>query len=140
MALPPECQEAAVHDQREPYYSHTQSDPAQSGLRFPQDPLALEENEEATWAPPQRMCHAVRAFRTFEAPFTHNAAERDIRMLKVKRKISGCFRKIHAAEGFSKICGFISTVRKQDVSVFGVLRSTVIGPVWIPNGLAPARA
>ena len=65
-------------------------------------------------------------------PFTHNAAERDIRVLKVKMKISGCFRKIHAAEGFSKIRGFISTARKQGASRFGVLRSTVIGPVWIP--------
>ena len=54
-------------------------------------------------------------------PFTHNAAERDIRMLKVKTKISGCFRKVHAAEGFSKIRGFVSTVRKQGSSMFGGL-------------------
>ena len=70
-------------------------------------------------------------------PFTHNGAERDIRMLKVKMKISSCFRKIHAAEGSSKIRCFISTVRKQGVSVFGVLRSTVIGPVWIPKRTHP---
>ena len=61
-------------------------------------------------------------------------------MLKVKMKISGCFRKIHAAEGSSKICGLISTVRKQGASVFAVLRSSGIGPVWIPDGLAPAMA
>ena len=61
-------------------------------------------------------------------------------MFKVKMKILGGFRKIYAAEGFSKIRGFISTARKQDASVFGVLKSTVVGPVWIPNGLAPAMA
>ena len=73
-------------------------------------------------------------------PFTHNAAERDIRMLKVKMKLSECIRKIHAAERFSKIRGFISTAREPGASAFGVLKSTVIGPVWIPNGLAPAMA
>ena len=55
-------------------------------------------------------------------PVTHNGAERDIRMLKVKIKISDRFSKIHAAEKFS-------TVREPGVSVFGVLKSTVIGPV-----------
>ena len=44
-------------------------------------------------------------------------------MFKVKMKILGGFRKIYAAEGFSKIRGFISTARKQDASVFGVLKS-----------------
>ena len=74
----------------------------------------------------------------FEVRFTHNRAERNIRMLKVRLKISSCFRKIHATEEFSKICGIISTVRRQEASVFWVLRSSVLGPVSISNGLAPA--
>ena len=87
-----------------------------------------------------RRAEVLRFIDDFEVPFANNGAERDIRMFKIKMKISGCFRKIHTTEGFSKIRGFISTARKQGVSVFRILRSTVIGPVWIHNGLAAAMA
>lgn len=60
----------------------------------------------------------LRFLSTPNVPFTNNQAEQDIRMMKVKQKISGGFRSIKGADAFATIRGFISTMRKQDHNVF----------------------
>lgn len=54
-------------------------------------------------------------------PFTNNLAERDLRMMKLKQKISGCFRTEHGAHSFAIIRSFISTVQKQCKNIFQYL-------------------
>lgn len=62
-------------------------------------------------------------------PFTNNQAERDIRMMKCKQKISGGFRSTKGAEIFARIRGFISTARKQGWNIFESIQQVVRGCV-----------
>ena len=66
---------------------------------------------------------AILAFAEFEAvPFTNNQAERDIRPIKTKLKISGCFRTADGANRYARIQSFISTCRKNNANVFEQLK------------------
>jgi hypothetical protein len=49
-------------------------------------------------------------------PFSNNDAKRPVRMFKVSRKVSGCFRALDTAEGFCKIRGYIVSREKNGLS------------------------
>ena len=65
-------------------------------------------------------------------PFTNNLAERDLRMVKVKHKISGTFRSHLGALCYCRIRGYISTMKKQDINILSALSSVFVG-----NPLSP---
>ena len=67
----------------------------------------------------------LRFLEREEVPFTNNQAEQDIRMMKVKQKISGGFRTPQGAETFCLIRGFLSTCRKQGLNLFQSLNLTI---------------
>jgi transposase len=77
---------------------------------------------------------AVLAFLdNFAVPFDNSLAERDIRMVKVQQKVSGCFRSLDGAHAFCRIRGSISTLRKQGLSVLHALQAVMLGHPVFPS-------
>ena len=68
-----------------------------------------------------------------EIPFSNNQAEQDIRMLKVKQKISGGFRTLQNAEIFARIRSYISTEQKQGVRAWEALAKVFDGAYLSPD-------
>ncbi|MGZ3640452.1 MAG: IS66 family transposase [Ktedonobacterales bacterium] len=68
----------------------------------------------------------------FAIPFDNNQAERDLRMLKVQQKVSGAFRASRGADAFSRIRGYLSTLRKQGVALLAALETVFAGRPLYP--------
>jgi transposase len=70
--------------------------------------------------------------RDFSVPFDNNQSERDLRMLKVKQKISGCFRTDKGVAEFCRLRSYVSTMKKQGRGVMETIRSIFTGKVIMP--------
>jgi hypothetical protein len=66
-------------------------------------------------------------------PFDNNLAERDIRMPKLKMKISGLFRSENGAKAFSNIRSYVSTMKKNNISIIDGLIMAANGKPWVPD-------
>lgn len=66
-------------------------------------------------------------------PFTNNQAERDVRMLKVKGKVSGCFRRVEGAIRFCRVRSYLQTCGKQGMDRLDCLRSIFAGQPIMPS-------
>lgn len=69
----------------------------------------------------------------FNVPFDNNLAERDLRMLKVQQKISGCFRSWSATEQAATLRSYLSTMRKQHHNPLHLLSELFAGRLLAPS-------
>ncbi|MGW0633915.1 IS66 family transposase [Streptomyces sp. NPDC002758] len=72
-----------------------------------------------------------RYMTDFAVPFDNNAAERDLRMIKVQQKVSGSWRTLTGARRFARIRSYISTVRKHGINPLTALRDLFAGRPWM---------
>ncbi|HEU5384018.1 MAG TPA: IS66 family transposase [Ktedonobacteraceae bacterium] len=77
----------------------------------------LRKDQQAVWA----------FLEDLRVPFDNNLAERDLRMIKVQQKVSGCFRTFEGAQAFARIRGYLSSLRKQDLPLLSALQATLQG-------------
>ena len=73
----------------------------------------------------ERKQDVLRFLTNPDVPFTNNQAERDARMMKLKQKISGCFRSVQGADDFAVIRTLIGTAKKRG---WGVIQSLLRDP------------
>jgi transposase len=74
----------------------------------------------------------LRCLDDLRVPFTNNQAERDLRMVTLQQKISGCWRTLTGAEAFLAVRSYLSTARKQGLNSPDVLRRLFEGNPWLP--------
>lgn len=74
----------------------------------------------------------LRFAHDFSVPFDNNLAERDIRMIKLQQKISGCWRTITGAQHFLALRAYLSTARKNQHPTVAALTALAAGTPWHP--------
>ena len=70
--------------------------------------------------------------RDFSIPFANNQSERDLRMMKLRQKISGTFRSFEALVNFCRIRGYVSTARKHGLNPLDALQRVFLGNPFVP--------
>jgi len=115
--------ERAVRDGRRAY-------PAQLGGRRPKPAALLDRLDK------QRE-QVLRFLADLRVPFHNNQAERDLHMVKLQQKTSGCWRSEAGAQTFCTVRSYISTARKQGHNVIDLLRLAFLGSPWLPSAAGP---
>jgi len=71
--------------------------------------------------------------RCSRRPRRNNGSERDIRMIKLRQKVSGCLRTLTGAQQFCAIRSYLSTAAKHGMHFFDALVMLTQGSPWMPG-------
>jgi hypothetical protein len=74
----------------------------------------------------------LRFTTNWRIPADSNGSERDIRMIKLRQKVSGCLRALTGAQQFCAIRSYLSTATKHGHHMFGTLVMLAQGQPWLP--------
>ncbi|MBO0795740.1 MAG: transposase [Ktedonobacteraceae bacterium] len=85
----------------------------------------LDRLSQGKWA-------TLRFLSDFAVPFDNNQAERDLRLVKVQQKVSGCFRSQAGLEMFCRIRSYLSTLHKQNIDLLAALEQTFLEHPVLP--------
>lgn len=75
----------------------------------------------------------LRFSTDFRVPFDNNAAEREIRMVKLRQKVSGCARTLTGARQFTAIRSYLATATKHGITFLHALIQLTEGHAWLPT-------
>ncbi len=84
------------------------------------------------WRLRDRQDDYLRFVTDHRVPFDNNAGEREIRMIKLRQKVSGCLRTFSGAEQFCAIRSYLATAAKHDINFFDALVTLAQGRAWMP--------
>jgi transposase len=69
----------------------------------------------------------------YRCPFDNNAAEREIRMVRLRQKVSSCLRTLAGAQQFCAVRSYLATAAKHGVNLLEVLTRLAAGDPWLPE-------
>ena len=80
-----------------------------------------------------RQADYLRFATDFRVPFDNNAAEREIRMIRLREKVSGCMRTLTGAGDFAAIRSYLATAAKHTIGFLHALTELAAGRPWLPT-------
>lgn len=146
-----------VHDHWKSYYSFEDCTHAECNAHHIRTLKGIHENFSHEWAQdmgnllvkikrqvdllkeagcaemPENDIETLSFMFDFSIPFDNNLAERNIRMVKLRQKISGCFRGDEGRDWFCRIRSYASTCLKNGLDVMEAFSDALKGEPFIPD-------